>query len=201
MQFHLRAITADETKYYYVLAALDQETVNRLLDLIANPPVENKYTALKERLTVTLGLSKRERVSRLLHFRPLGDTKPSALMDEMLALLGDHSPCFLFEQLFLERLPEDIRIQLVDIKTENLRELAQQADALWQCRDMESINGIQRRRTRPSNQRRPRPTAPPRFPDTSNRGDLCYYHRTYGEAARQCRQPCKWMAENDQASR
>ena len=100
MQFHLRAITADETKYYYVLAALDQETVNRLLDLIANPPVENKYTALKERLTVTLGLSKRERVSRLLHFRPLGDTKPSALMDEMLALLGDHSPCFLFEQLF-----------------------------------------------------------------------------------------------------
>jgi hypothetical protein len=51
----------------------------------------------------TFGLSKWERASRLLH---LGDSKPSALMDEMLALLGEHPPCFLFEQLFLERLPE-----------------------------------------------------------------------------------------------
>ena len=39
-------------------------------------------------------------------------------MDEMLALLGDHPPCLLFKQLFLERLPEDIRIQLVDAEFE-----------------------------------------------------------------------------------
>ena len=109
-QFHLRKITADETQYYYVLAALDQTTATRLLDLISQPPVQNKYQALKNRLIETFGLSKRERASRLLHFRELGDTKPSALMDEMLAVLGDHPPCLLFEQLFLERLPEDVRV-------------------------------------------------------------------------------------------
>jgi hypothetical protein len=34
-QFNLRGITADDTKYY-VLAALDQDTATRVLDLIAN---------------------------------------------------------------------------------------------------------------------------------------------------------------------
>mgnify|MGYP003482624777 FL=1 len=59
-QFHLRKITADETQYYYVLAALDQTTATRLLDLISQPPVQNKYQALKNRLIETFGLSKRE---------------------------------------------------------------------------------------------------------------------------------------------
>ena len=77
-QFHLRGITAGDTKYYHVLAALDQDTATRLIDLITSPPADNKYTALKTRLTETFGLSERERASRLLHFRPLGDTKPSS---------------------------------------------------------------------------------------------------------------------------
>ena len=123
--------TADDTKYYYILAALDQSTVTRLLDLISQPPADAKYETLKDRLIDTFGLSKRERVSRRLYFRPLGDSKPSTLMDEMLALLGDHPPCLLFEQLFLERLPEDIRIQLVESKIEDHRQLAKRADALY----------------------------------------------------------------------
>lgn len=90
-----------------------QETATRLLK---RPHQPTEYQTLKDRLIDTFGLSKRERASLLLHFRPLGDSHPSALnvMDEMLAPLGDHTPCLLFEQLFLERLPEDIRIQLVD---------------------------------------------------------------------------------------
>ena len=108
-QFNLRRITSDETKYFYVVAALDQDTATRLIDLIQRPPDTDKYNKLKERLVDTFGLSRRERASRLLHFRPLGDSKPSSLMDEILALGGDHVACPLFEQLFLERLPDDIR--------------------------------------------------------------------------------------------
>ena len=70
-QFGLRKITVDETKYYYVLAALDQDTAVRLLDLISHPPAADKYEALKARLLTTFGLSVREKASRLLHFRPL----------------------------------------------------------------------------------------------------------------------------------
>ena len=74
---------------------LDQATASQLKDLIANPVEEDKYEALKVRLLETFDLSELERASLLLNFPPLGDTKPSTLMDEMLALMGDHPPCFL----------------------------------------------------------------------------------------------------------
>ena len=194
-QFSLRGITTDDTRYFYVLAALDQQTATRLLDLISRPPAESKYQTLKDRLISTFGLSDHERASRLLHFRPLGDSKPSTLMDEMLALLGDHPPCLLFEQLFLERLPEDIRIQLVDSKIDDHRQLAKRADALWSSRYMESsTNAVQRRPPTGQKQAKPKPHFPP--PDSR----LCYYHRTFGEAARQCRPPCTWSG-NEQAGR
>ena len=59
-QFTLRKITADETMYYYVLAALDQATVARFMDLISQPLNTDKYKALKTRLLDTFGLSARE---------------------------------------------------------------------------------------------------------------------------------------------
>ena len=197
-QFGLRSVSTDETKYYYVLAALDQDTATRLIDLIGNPPTTNKYQTLKDRLINTFGLTERERASRLLHFRPLGDSKPSALIDEMLALLGSHAPCPLFEQLFLERLPEDIRIQLVDAKVEDPRELARRADALSSTRSMggfAAVNVVQRKQTTGGKkQTKPVPRGP--TPDPYR---LCFYHRTFGEAARQCRQPCAWSG-NDKVS-
>ena len=52
-QFAIRRITADETKYYYILSALDQGTAARLLDLISHPPAEDKYQAVKSRLLDT----------------------------------------------------------------------------------------------------------------------------------------------------
>ena len=143
-QFKLRKITSDETMYFHVVAALDQETATRLIDLINRPPESDKYKTIKEWLTDTFDLSERERASRLLHFRPLGDTKPSMLMDEMLALLGGHTPCFLFEQLFLERLPEDLRAHLVGTKWDDPCQLVRQADALWSCREALPVNAVHR---------------------------------------------------------
>ena len=69
-------------------------------------------------------------------------------MDEILGLLGDHPPCLLFNQLFLERLPADIRIQLVDANIEDHRALAKCADALWECHDASmKSNAVHRQNT------------------------------------------------------
>ena len=106
-------ITVDEKKYFSVLFALDQDTAIHPLDLIILLPPDSKYKALIVRLLDIFGLNKWERAYKSLHFLTLGDTKFSALLDE-LALLSDHPLCLLFEQLFHERLPEDIRAQLVD---------------------------------------------------------------------------------------
>ena len=45
-QFALLKIVADDTKYFYVLSALDQATASQLEDFIRNPPEEGKYEAL-----------------------------------------------------------------------------------------------------------------------------------------------------------
>ncbi len=100
-QFTSRNITSDDTKYHYVVAALDQATAKRAINLLTAPSGNAKYQALKDRLSDTYGLSEFERGSRLLHMSELGDDKPSLLMDSMLALLDGHTPCFIFRSSFL----------------------------------------------------------------------------------------------------
>ena len=103
-QFALRNITADDTKYHYLVAALDQTTALRVIDILEDPPQHDKYGNLKRRLTDIFGLSRRQRADRLLDIglQSLGDRRPSQLMDEMLALLGSHKPSMLFESIFLK---------------------------------------------------------------------------------------------------
>ena len=46
-QFALRHVTADDTKYYYVVAALDQETAQRLLSLLEKPQLTINIRVLR----------------------------------------------------------------------------------------------------------------------------------------------------------
>ncbi|GFR95204.1 Gag pol protein [Elysia marginata] len=63
--------------------------------------------------------------------RGLGDSKPSELLDNMLSLLGQHQPCFLFRQIFLQQLPEQVRTPLSVLDLSDYRALARQADKLF----------------------------------------------------------------------
>ena len=99
-QFALRGITADETKYYHVVAVLDPDTASRSLAIISSPPPTCKYSTIKSFLTDAYGLSEAEKAVILLDIKELGDRKPSEVMDKMLALLGDHKPCFFFGIFF-----------------------------------------------------------------------------------------------------
>ena len=80
-----------------------------------------------------------ERTARLLNMSGLRDCKPSALMDDMLALLGNHASYFLFTYLFLQHLPEDIRTILASENIDEPRTLAQQADILWLAHSKERM--------------------------------------------------------------
>ncbi len=102
-QFAIRNITVDNTKYAYIVAALDQDMASRVLDLLSNPPVESKYDAIKAHLLQTYGLSHRVRANHLLLMDELGDRRPSALMGERLSLLDGHAPLLAFRATFPEQ--------------------------------------------------------------------------------------------------
>ena len=178
-QFAWRYVVSEETKYYHVLAALDQNTAQCLLDLLSNPPAATKYTAIKQHLLSTFALSETDRAAKLLNMPPLGDRKPSALMDEMLVLLGNHQACFIFKHLFLQHMPDDIRITLASEQTDDLRRLAQKADALWLAQlQTPELCKVEQARLRKQYQK------------INNQKDFCYHHRCYGKNTRQCRPPC-----------
>ncbi|KAI0212436.1 hypothetical protein LSAT2_002636, partial [Lamellibrachia satsuma] len=159
-QFALKNITSDVTKYHYVVAALDQTTALRVIDVLEDPPQHDKYDNLRRRLTDVFGLSPRQRADRLLEFgaHSLGDMRPSQLMDEMLGLLGGHRTCLLFESLFLKSMPEDVRMQLTTASFDDPRALAKTADALWQARGQASVVSAADNRSPPTSNNRTKQT-------------------------------------------
>ena len=171
-----------------MVAALDQETAGRILDLLSDPPAAGKYAALKARLLETFDLSEYERAAKILHMPELGDDKPSVLMDKMLALLGTHPPCFLFRHAFLERIREDIRATLIHAKMENCRELAKAADKLWEAKKpiASSVNRIERYQDSKEKKIGSSPSDRPT--------DVCFFHHRFGDKANRCSRPCKFFS-------
>ena len=185
-----------------MVAALDQTAAKRVITVLSNPPEENKYRTLKDILINTYGLCEAERASQLLHLPGLGDAKPSEYMDNMLALLGNHTPCFLFRQLFIEQMPANMRPHLARINDDNYRTLAQEADKLWHSNPSPSCDAIANRNQSMSRQATKHRRLPPPSSDNipSTTSGECYYHRRFGTQARQCRPPCTFQG-NDQTGR
>ncbi|KAJ8362443.1 hypothetical protein AAFF_G00373950 [Aldrovandia affinis] len=190
-QFALRGITQEDTKYFYVVAALNSSTASRVLSLLQDPPEADKYLALKQLLLETFELSEPERARKLLTLPGLGDSIPSELMDRMLTLLGNHQPCFIFRELFMQQMPSQVRAALAGSPVKDLRALAREADKVLNssrlpgpavrvvgAADVQAIREDVIAATQ-----RQRPTA-----------GLCYYHARFGTRAKQCRPPCSFVS-------
>ncbi|KAJ8400140.1 hypothetical protein AAFF_G00398340 [Aldrovandia affinis] len=76
-QFALRGITQEDTKYYYVVAALNSSTASRVLSLLQDPPEADKYLALKQLLLETFELSEPGACAVAPYTAWFGDSKPS----------------------------------------------------------------------------------------------------------------------------
>ena len=150
-QFSIRNITADDTKYYYIISALDSDTATRAQSLLVSPPTENKYQAIKNFLISAFDWSEYERASALFAMPGLGDSKPSELMDSMLALMGSHKPCFLFRHLFLQQLPTHVRAPIAQSKIEDMIYLAGKSHS----QNIQEVNTpyIRQNTTNPNNMR------------------------------------------------
>ena len=210
-QFTLRRVTDDNTKYSYLIAALPEDVATRALDYIesmADSASTEKYKGLKDRLLGTFTPSDYERAGMLINGPDLGDDKPSALLDRMLALLGDHEPCLLFKRLFLQRLPAEVRAPLLQSSERDMRKLAEQADLLWQgLKGAQSlltnaisepeeteVHRVTKGRINARAKDNPRTRDNP-FQAWKEKWQLvpggpCAYHSYYGTKARSCISPC-----------
>ena len=126
----------------------------------------------------------------------------------MLALLPeDFKPGFIFRGLFLRRLPANVRAHLLQEDISDPRALSLKADEFYhnlasapvnilsseETMDPQAVNAV-RGVSSAHRERRSSVSSNSSSATTSRRpaSNLCWYHRTHGENATNCRKPCSW---------
>lgn len=82
-QFALAGVVQDETKYYHIISKVDKSVITQVADIVQNPPRENKYKTVKERLISRFEVSAQGKLEQLLNDCDLGDMRPSHLLARM----------------------------------------------------------------------------------------------------------------------
>lgn len=130
-QFRTKGITSSNTKYDYLVGALQPETIELVADIVLNPATSNRYENLKAALVSRSTDSEARRLDALLHKIELGDFKPSELYRKMESLAASNSLVNeqLLKKLWLNKLPNYVQTCLVAIEdTHNQEELFVVAD-------------------------------------------------------------------------
>ncbi|KYN50060.1 PREDICTED: uncharacterized protein LOC108771186 [Cyphomyrmex costatus] len=220
--FALSRITADETKFRYVIVNLDQNILPFVSDILASPPAENKYGALKTRIISSFDESNESKLRRLLRGHELGDEKPSHFLQRLRNLAAGQCNEAVMRTLFLEQMPESVRSILAISELTDLSKLAQQADRvvdvtrntvavvstgeakacdktpqddvnLHELKKM--VESLSREVKRSIRRSRSKSRGRGRSKSKEREDDICYYHSRFGEQAKNCRPPCTFKKQ------
>jgi hypothetical protein len=204
-QFAVRNITTDQTRYHYVVAALNTSTAAEVRASLLAPPDDNKYQALKTALLAAYSRSQAQKDSELLAMSGLGDKTPTALLRRLRGLNSD--PATIFRAFFLAQLPAEVRGVLAAQNLPDLDDLAKAADRIIVARQAGSgpsafsvaadnpvtydqapgVSAVSGRAGGSGGRRQPqqpRPNVSPSTPFT------CHYHARFGPRAQRCESGC-----------
>lgn len=136
--FAVAQVTNDVTKYNYLLSAIDTDTLSAVTDLILNPPQDDKYTALKDRLIKEFSDSQSQQIRKLLSELVLGDKKPSVLLRQMKELAQSSVSEDFLKTIWLERLPTHTQA-ILSVSSAALQELAVLADKINEIKSESAV--------------------------------------------------------------
>ncbi len=114
--FTLRNITDPVARYYHVLASLSQDAVRLVRHVLHEDTGPLSYDNLRTSLLASHTLSNYQKMERMMRLPPLGDQETSVMLAEMLEFCpAGESSTAVFAYLFLQRLPCEIRVLLLDL--------------------------------------------------------------------------------------
>jgi len=133
-QFATKRITKPQTKFAYIVSALQPEVAQEVRDILLAPQDEDSFAKLKEELIKRTSASEQRRLQLLLSVEELGDRKPSQLLRRMQQLLGERQiEASILKQLFLQRLPTNVQLILASAgATLSHEQLAEIADRIME---------------------------------------------------------------------
>ncbi|XP_076764830.1 uncharacterized protein LOC143431872 [Xylocopa sonorina] len=129
-QFVLSGVTADNTKFYYVMSQLEPKYAVQVQDIFDNPPDTDKYETLKKELVQRLSMSQGQRIRQLLEQEEIGDRTPSQFLRHMRNLAGSTVTDDFLRTLWSGRLPAMTRAIVTAQADLSLNKLAEIADQI-----------------------------------------------------------------------
>nr|VZI06587.1 unnamed protein product [Spirometra erinaceieuropaei] len=223
--FYSANVTKELANYHKLVEVLPASVISQVQSLLANPPADAPYSALKAEILRLNSLSDRQRYHQLIKEESLGDRKPSELLRRMRCLLGDMQVDDKFvKEMFLERLPTDVQTILAsgsqDLTVSQMAEMADrmievqrfQSPSVAQISSSSSVNEhllkqvsamademaslkIQLARLTSSRSRSRR-----RSRSRPRTADTCWYHTNFGVKARRCSSPCSFKPKQGNQS-
>jgi hypothetical protein len=135
--FRRRRVTASVDKFNAIVEMLPPtvtESCRSLLMSIDPEECVDPYEQLRDYLCRCFGRTKWQLAAALLDSPPLGDRKPTALLQDMRALIPEdeieRGEGTLFQLLYLRRLPEATRTAIVSASCKTTDEMAEMADEI-----------------------------------------------------------------------
>lgn len=214
-QFALANVVRDHTKFYHIIAKIDQSVICHVADLVTTPPETNKYETVKQRLISRFQVSAQGRLERLLSACDLGDMRPTHLLAKMQELAaGLNVTDDLLKMLFLQRMPPSVKAVLA-ISDGTIGKLAEMADKMLDTPSShvaaassstsgsDAVTELQSQiaalTAEIRNLKSSRGTSRSRSTSRSSRvtdDEICWFHRKFGGRALKCREPCKYSPKN-----
>ena len=133
--FTTKGVTVQRTRFDYMVSSLSPEFATEVRDFLLKPPTDDPHDVLKAELVKHTAASEQRKL-QLIDGEEFGDRKPTQLLCRMQQLPGDkfESNSFLRE-LFLQRLPPNVRILVSADTTKDLNKLADIADKVRSIRN------------------------------------------------------------------
>lgn len=142
-QFHLNGIKQDGTKFWHVIAQLENRYATEVEDVITNPPVnDTKYETIKRELVRRLSVSQQSKLKRLLEREELGDRTPSQFLRHLRSLADSTVQEEFLRTLWLNQLPPMYEAILCAQSDLTLEKIADIADRLHETQAASRITEI-----------------------------------------------------------
>ncbi|XP_046802960.1 uncharacterized protein LOC124418963 [Lucilia cuprina] len=141
--FRNKRIQNDNSKYEHIIISLPQEVIMSVIDIVQNPPLENRYLTLKSKLLERHSLSEQRKLDKLLSDSVIGDRKPLEFYRYLLQLAGRNINSEFLKNVWLRKLPKALNIVLVGSNVVNTEDLLKIGDNIWEVSSKTEIYNVE----------------------------------------------------------
>lgn len=148
VNFLLIGIKQDLTKFNYVIALLDRDTLEQVSDILHSPPTTDLYPTIKGALITRFADSGECKLKTLLTDIHLSDRTPSQLLWVMMDLAKGALSEDALKSLWLQQLPTNIQT-ILSASRDDISQLAMVADRIMEVMEVSAVCSI---RLQPNNE-------------------------------------------------